>query len=85
MFRVGCDHGERSLMQDGFRGPVMDACRREHCNPAVPMMMIIPVKERSTEIPGILNGAKTFGEVGTVFERLERCLGVRVVVGDMRP
>ena len=51
----------------------------------VPVLMVVPGKERGGPIPGIGQRAKTVRVVGSVFEGLELSLGKRVVVGGVRP
>ena len=47
------------------------------------MHFVIPVKERLTKGPGILNGAGSLRKLGAILQGLELGFGIRVVIADM--
>src|SRR5664279_2841050 len=48
------------------------------------MFRVVPAKEGLAMCPCVFDRAEAFGEVGPVLQGLELCLGVRIVVGDVR-
>jgi hypothetical protein len=43
----------------------------------MPMLVVVPVEDRPTELPGVNDRTETLREVGPILERLELRLGVR--------
>jgi hypothetical protein len=65
--------------------PCLDLCgatevhvgRRHETDSGMPMLVVVPVEERPTELPGVNDRTETLREVGPILERLELRLGVR--------
>ena len=49
----------------------------------MPMFGVVPGEEIRAVCARVLDGAEAFRKVGTILERLELRLGVRIVVGDV--
>lgn len=56
-----------------------------HADARMPVFSVIPSKEGSAMSPAVLLRPKTPGEAGSVLERFEMSLRIRIVVGDMGP
>ena len=83
----GVGRGEHCLPR-GERGiglTVMDRRRGQQAQAPVVMLVVLPVKELTTEIQTVFDAGEAAGEFWPVFERLELALRERVVVGDMWP
>lgn len=64
---------------------VMDLFRGHERNARVAMLVVVPVKERLAERSCVVDGAKPFGELGTIFQGLELCFRERVVIALIGP
>ena len=60
---------------------IVDAFRGKHGDPGMVVFGIVPGKELPAEGAGILDGAKAFRVIGSVFQCFERSLGERVIIG----
>lgn len=49
------------------------------------MGAVVPLEEALAVGAGVFDAAEPLGEIGTIFERFELGLGVRIVIGDVRP
>ena len=49
------------------------------------MGAVVPREAALAVGAGVFEAAETLGEVGTIFECFELCLGVRIVIGDVGP
>ena len=47
------------------------------------MFGVVPAEQISTNVTSVLDRTEPLGELGTVFERLELTLRVRIVVGNL--
>ena len=74
-----------TLLEDGFCTAVVNALRGHEADARVAVGAVVPGKEVLAMGAGILDAAETLGEVGTIFERFELSLGVRIVIGDVGP
>ena len=63
----------------------MDLFRGHERNAGMAMLVVVPVKERLAERSCVLDGAKPFRELGTIFQGLELCFRVRVVIAQIGP
>jgi len=63
---------------------VVDLVRRHQADPGMVMILVVPVKEASTESFSVLDTAKAFGEPGLILQCLEVAFGERIVVGSVR-
>jgi hypothetical protein len=63
----------------------VNAVRRHVGNATVAVLIVVPGKEGLTVRTCIFDGSKALGKVGSVFERFELCLGIRVVVRGVGP
>ena len=77
--------GDRALCGELGGTAVMNGLRRHQADAGVAMSRVVPGEERVTVSTRILDATEAIREVGAVFERFELRLGVRVVIGDMRP
>ncbi len=77
--RVSAFQGERcgAAVVDRLGGHVADT--------RVAVDAVVPRKERLAVGACVFKGAEAFGKVGTVFQGLEVCFGIRIVVGHVRP
>ena len=57
---------------------------RHVANSAMTMRAVVPKEEALAVSAGVLDTAKALRKLGAVLERLELCLGVRIVIGHMR-
>src|SRR5271170_7612343 len=62
---------------------VMHLVRGHEADPAMVMVLVVPVEETAAEAGGILDATETFRESRLIFQRLEVALRERVIVGDM--
>ena len=47
------------------------------------MVVVIPIEKSTAESSAMLYGAESFRKLGAVFQGLELCFGVRIIVGDV--
>jgi len=64
---------------------VVDVAWRQQREPRVPMLFVVPGKERATEVAALLEVGEEGRKAGPVLERFELRLTERVVVRDVRP
>ena len=82
--------GEGGIERDGALlgerrgGSVMDGGGRHQADPAVAMIMVVPVEELLAVSASVFDRAEAIGEVGSVLQGFELRLGVRIVVRDVR-
>ena len=84
MCGVGADEGFVSHGNNLVDAAMVDDCRRQQADAGVVVHVVVPVEQRLAVGARILDRAKAVREARPVFEGLELCLGVRVVVGDAR-
>ena len=63
---------------------VVDIFRCKHGDAAVPMLGVIPIKERTTEGSAVFLRAESFREFWSVLHGLEMTLRIGVIVGNVR-
>jgi len=64
---------------------VMHLVRGHQADPAMVMVLVVPVEEGAAEASGILDAAEAFGKARLILQGLEMAFGERVVVGGVRP
>ena len=73
----------------GFNHPrrlsVVQHRRRQKADAGVVMFVVVPLEKRTAETDSIFVAAKTVGEFGAIFHRLELAFGERIVVRYVRP
>ena len=74
-----------SIATGGDGGEVVHIRGSVQADTRMAMVAVIPIEEIPTEVSGLLNGAETSREFGTVLEGLELGFRVGIVVTDMRP
>ena len=81
-----CDVEDVSaLLEERLRAAVVNALRGHEADAGVAVGAVVPLEEVLAVGARILDAAETLREVRTIFERFELRLGVRVVIGDVRP
>src|SRR5450756_492367 len=81
---VGGVEGDGTAGFDGGPGSVVRRCGGVHCDPGMPVLVIVVPEEVTAEYVDVFDGTEFSGECGTVLEGLEVRLRVRVVVGYVR-
>ena len=61
----------------------MDRLRRQHGDPGMFVCTVVPGKECTAKLFGILNAAKAFWEVRTILQGLELGFRIRIVIAYM--
>ena len=72
------------LLEDYFSSAIMNRLWRQHGDPGVFVLAVVPGKEGAAELFGILNAAEAFGKFRAVLQGLEMGFRVRVIVAHMR-
>ena len=87
-FRVGQKRdveGFGTLLQECLGAAVVNGLGCHEADARVAVGGVVPLEEVLAVGARILDAAEPLGEVGTVLERFELGLGVRIVIRDMRP
>ena len=71
MSGVGRVEHTRTLKVSDASPPEVHIGWRVEANTRMAVLIVVPAEEALAERPSILNGAKPFGELGAVLERLE--------------
>ncbi len=61
----------------------MHLVRRHEADAGVMLVLVVPVEERTTEAPGVLDAAEALRKVRLILQGFEVALGERVVVGGV--
>ena len=69
-----------SLLTQCFSLPGMHDCWRQQPQASVMVLVVVSVEEAARPLPGSIQAGKTVRVVGTVLQRLEVRLRVRIVV-----
>ena len=80
----GAVEDELAAGLDGPGGAVVDRGRGVQADPGMAVLVVVVGEEQVAECACVLQGGEGAGEDGAVLEGLERGLGERVVVGDVR-
>ena len=85
MLAIGGEQGLLPGLNQLLGQPVVNDSRRHQADPRMTVLGVVVVEEAAAEASGVLDGAETIGELRAVLHRLELRLGVRIVVGHVRP
>ena len=84
MGRIGPVEDELSFRDTLSKAARVDVEGSKQGDASMMMLLVVPVEEVLAERTGVLDTPKAAGEIGTVFERLEVRLTIRVVVRYVR-
>jgi len=74
-----------TLLEDQRSLSVMNHRRGEQSQPGVAVFLVVPTKESLREGPAVLDAPEAIRELRPILHGAELTLGIRIVVGDMRP
>src|SRR5580700_6156996 len=77
--------GELAGRMHGVDLSVVHLIRGHQTDPAMVMLLVVPVEEGSAETSGILDTTEAFGKARLILQCLEVAFGKGVVVGGVRP
>ncbi len=63
---------------------VVQRTGRQQANPAMVVLVVVPLEKSSAERVGVLIASETLGKVRTVFHRFVLALGKWIVIGNVR-
>ena len=73
-----------ALIVDDLCHVIVHSCRRHVADPGVPMVIVVPSKERLAEGTRFVQRVEPLGEAWPILHRLELRFRVRVIVGRVR-
>ena len=76
---VGALQDPRTLFVERLRAREVHRRRGHEADTGMPVLVVVPSKERPQERAGVLEAIEALGELGPVFERLELRFGERIV------